>query len=104
MKRVKRVRQRESWRNTLPAGDGLFDQDYICSQCMSFIEDSCNPAEPIDIELGLVNEALLMAPSDYPFSSGQDPSLLIGLPRSITHRHLIQLLGFIIRHVRSAPF
>jgi hypothetical protein len=43
------------------------------------------PSQPMTVELGLVDQAILKALADYRFSSVRELSRLICLPRSMVH-------------------
>jgi hypothetical protein len=49
------------------------------------------------------DEAILSALQEYPFSSVRAFSRLAYLSRTSVHRHLIQSLGYIIRHSHWVP-
>jgi hypothetical protein len=57
-------------------------------------------AEPMPVETSPVDQAILRALADYPFSSVRELSRVTSLPRSIVHRHLTQSLHFKIQHLR----
>jgi hypothetical protein len=58
------------------------------------------PSEPISVEPGPVDQAILTALADYPFSSVRELSQLTCLPRSTVHRHLTDSLHLRIQHLR----
>jgi hypothetical protein len=60
-------------------------------------------AEPMPVETSPVDQAILTALADYPFSSGRELSRLTCLPRSTVHRHLTRSLHLTIRHLRWVP-
>jgi hypothetical protein len=55
------------------------------------------------VEPGLVDQAVLIALADYPFSSVRELSRLTCLPRAMVHRHLTDSLHFRIQHLRWIP-
>jgi hypothetical protein len=57
-------------------------------------------AEPMPVEISPVDQAILTALADYPFSSGRELSRLTCLPRSTVHRHLTRPLHFAVRQLR----
>jgi hypothetical protein len=57
-------------------------------------------SEPRVVELNSVDDAILAALVDYPFSSIRELSRRTCLHRSTMHRHLIHSLRFTIRHLR----
>jgi hypothetical protein len=61
------------------------------------------PSEPINVEPGPVDQAILAALADDPFSSVRELSRLTCLRRSSVHRHLTDSLHFKIQHLRSIP-
>jgi hypothetical protein len=61
------------------------------------------PPEALDVERSPVDEAILTALAEFPFSSVRELSRRICLPRSTMHRHLTQSLRFMVRHLRSVP-
>jgi hypothetical protein len=61
------------------------------------------PSQPMTVEPGPVDQAILTALAAYPFSSVQELSRLTCLPRSTVHRHLTDSLHFRIRHLRWVP-
>jgi hypothetical protein len=60
------------------------------------------PPEPPDVKRSPVDEAILAALAEFPFSSVRELSRRICLPRSTVnpHRHLTQSLRFTVRHLR----
>jgi hypothetical protein len=63
------------------------------------------PPEAPDMERSPVDEAILTALAEFPFSSVRELSRRICLPRSTVHRHrhLTQSLRFTVRHLRWVP-
>jgi hypothetical protein len=61
------------------------------------------PLQPIRIEPGPVDQAIVTALADCPFSSVRELSRLTCLPRSTVHRQLTGSLHFRIQHVRWIP-
>jgi DNA-binding transcriptional ArsR family regulator len=61
------------------------------------------PPEAPDVERSPVDEAILTALAEFPFSSASELSRRISLPRSTVHRHLTQSLCFTVRHLRWVP-
>jgi hypothetical protein len=57
------------------------------------------PPETPDVESSLVDEAILTAPAEFPFSAVRELSRRICLPRSTVHPHLTQSLRFTVRHL-----
>jgi hypothetical protein len=59
------------------------------------------PPETPDVERSPVNEAILTALAEFPFSSVREVSRRICLPRSTVHRHqhLTQSLRFTVRYL-----
>jgi hypothetical protein len=65
------------------------------------------PPEAPDVECSPVNEQMLTAVAEFPFSSVRELSLRICLPRFTVHRHqhLRQSLHFTMRHLQwVSPF
>jgi hypothetical protein len=60
-------------------------------------------AEPMPVETSPVDQAILTALADYPFSSVRELSRLTYLPRSTVHRYLTRSLRFTIRRLRWIP-
>jgi hypothetical protein len=67
-------------------------------------KEATHPEAP-DVELSPVDEAILTAFAEFPFSSVRELSRRICLPRSTVnrHRHLTQALRFMVRHIRWVP-
>jgi hypothetical protein len=63
------------------------------------------PPEAPDLERSPVDEAILKALAEFPFSSVRDLSQRICLPRFTVHRHrhLTQSLRFTVRYLRWVP-
>jgi hypothetical protein len=61
------------------------------------------PSEPISVEPSPVDQVILTALADEPFSSVRELSRLTCLPRSTVHRHLTDSLHFRIQHLRWIP-
>jgi hypothetical protein len=61
------------------------------------------PPEAPDVELSTVDEAILTALAEFPFSSVLELSRRICLLRSTVHRHLTQSLRFTVRNLRWVP-
>jgi hypothetical protein len=61
------------------------------------------PPKPAEGGHGPVDEAILAAIGEKPFSSGRELSRLTCLPRSTVHRRLAQSLRFPVRHLRLVP-
>jgi hypothetical protein len=63
------------------------------------------PSEAPDVERSSVDEAILTALAEFPFSPVRELSRRIRLPRSTVHRHrhLMQSLRFTVRHLRWVP-
>jgi hypothetical protein len=61
--------------------------------------------EALDIERSPVDEAILLAPAEFLFSSVRELSRRICLTRSTVHphRHLTQSLRFMVQHLRGSP-
>jgi hypothetical protein len=59
--------------------------------------------EAPDVERSPVDEAILTALAEFPFSSVGELSRRICLPRSIMHRHLTQSLRLTARYLRWVP-
>jgi hypothetical protein len=57
------------------------------------------PPEAPDVERSPVDEAILMALGEFPFSSVRELSRRICLPNFTVHRHLTQSLRFTVRHL-----
>jgi hypothetical protein len=60
-------------------------------------------SEPPVVESSLVDDAILAALADCPFSSIRELSRWTCLPRSTVHRHVTHSLRFAIRHLRWVP-
>jgi hypothetical protein len=54
------------------------------------------PPEAPDVERSPVDEVILTALTEFPFSSVRELSRRICLPRSTLHRHLMQSLRFMV--------
>jgi hypothetical protein len=67
--------------------------------------NEATPSEAPDLERSPVDEAILTALSEFPFSFVCELSRRICLPRSTVHRnrHLTQSLRFTVRHLRWVP-
>jgi hypothetical protein len=76
---------------------------YACSAQFSGRKESTPPEAP-DVERSPVNEVILMALAEFPFSSVRQLSRRICLPRSTVHRHFTQSLRFMVRHLRWVPY
>jgi hypothetical protein len=63
------------------------------------------PPEAPDVERSPVDDTILTALAEFPFSSVRQLSRRVCLPRSTVHahRHLTQSLRFIVRHLRWVP-
>jgi hypothetical protein len=61
-------------------------------------KEATHPEAP-DVERSPVDEAMLTALAEFPFSSVHGLSGRICLPRSTVHRHLTQLFCFTVRHL-----
>jgi hypothetical protein len=61
------------------------------------------PSQPLTLEPGPVDQAILTALADYLFSSVRELSRLTCLPRSTVHRSLTDSLHFRIQHLRWIP-
>jgi hypothetical protein len=61
------------------------------------------PSQPISVEPGPVDQAILTALADEPFSSVRELSRLTCLPRSTVHRHSTESFHFRIQHPRWIP-
>jgi hypothetical protein len=61
------------------------------------------PPEAPDVECSPVDEAILAALAEFPFSSARELSQRICLPRSTVHRHLTQSFRFMVRYLRRVP-
>jgi hypothetical protein len=74
---------------------------YACS-AQFFSRKEAIPPEAPDVERNPVDEAILTALTEFPFSSVRELSRRICLPRSTLHwhRHLTQSLRFTVRHLR----
>jgi hypothetical protein len=64
-----------------------------------------NPPEAPDVERSPIDEAILTALAEFPFSSVRELSRTICLPRSTVYwnGHLTQSLRFTVRHLRCVP-
>jgi hypothetical protein len=60
-------------------------------------------SQPLTVEPGPVDQAILTALADDPFSSVRELSRLTCLPRSTVHRHLTDSLHFRIQYLRWIP-
>jgi hypothetical protein len=58
------------------------------------------PEEQVTI---VIDQAILVAHWQYPFSSIRKLTCLTYIPTITAHRHLIQSLGFIAKHLRWIP-
>jgi hypothetical protein len=58
------------------------------------------PSDPISVEPGSGDQAILTALADCPFSSVRELSRLSCLPRATVHRFLTDSLHFSIQHLR----
>jgi hypothetical protein len=58
------------------------------------------PPEAPDLERSPVDEVMLTALAEFPFSSVRELLRRIYLPRSTVHQHLTQSLRFTVRHLR----
>jgi hypothetical protein len=76
---------------------------YARSAHFSGRKEATHP-EATDVERSSVDEAMLTALAEYPFSSVRELSRRICLPRSTMHRHrhFTQSLHFTVRHLRWA--
>jgi hypothetical protein len=61
------------------------------------------PSQPMTVERGPVDQAILTTRADYTFSSVREPSQLTCLPRSTVHRQLNDSPHFRIQHLRCIP-
>jgi hypothetical protein len=61
------------------------------------------PPEAPDVERSPVDEGVLTALAEFPFSSVRELSRRIYLPRSTVHWHLTQSLHFTVQHLRWGP-
>jgi hypothetical protein len=75
---------------------------YAHSAQFSGRKEVTSPEAP-DVERSTVDEAILTALAEFPFSSVRELSRRICLPRSTVHRHLTQSLLFTVRHLRWVP-
>jgi hypothetical protein len=75
---------------------------YAHSAQFSGRKEAIPPKAP-DVEGSPVDEAILTALAEFPFSSVRELSRRICLPRSTVHRHLRQSLRFTVRHLRWFP-
>jgi hypothetical protein len=77
---------------------------YARSAQFSGRKESTPPKAP-DVERSPVDEAILMALAEFPFSSVRELSRRICLLRSTVHphRYLTQSLRFTVRHLRWVP-
>jgi hypothetical protein len=66
-------------------------------------ENDAPPSQPMTVEPGPVDQVILTALADYPFSWVRELSRLICLPRSTVHRHLTGSVYFRIQHLRWTP-
>jgi hypothetical protein len=73
---------------------------YVRSAQFSGRKEATTPGAP-DVKHSPVDEAILMALTEFPCSSVRQLSRRICLPRSTvhTHRHLTQSLRFTVRHL-----
>jgi hypothetical protein len=78
--------------------------DQICSQHSVFRPKGSHPPKAPDVERSPVDEAMLTALAEFPFSSVRELSRSICLPRSTGHRHLTQSLRFTGRYLRWVPY
>jgi hypothetical protein len=51
----------------------------------------------------VMDDAILDALQQQPFSSVRELAKLTCIPRSTVHRHLTQTLGFVVKHLRGIP-
>jgi hypothetical protein len=75
---------------------------YVRSAQLSGREEATLPEVP-DVERSPVDEVILTALAEFPFSSAYEFSRRISLPRSTVHRYLMQSLCFTVRHLRWVP-
>jgi hypothetical protein len=77
---------------------------YTCSTQFSDRKEATSPEAP-DVERNPVDEAILTALAEFPFSSVRELSRRHCLPRSTVnrHRHLTQSFRFTERHLRWVP-
>jgi hypothetical protein len=77
---------------------------YARSAQFSGRKEAASPEAP-DVELSPVNEVILTALAEFPFSSVCELSRRICLPRSTLYRHwhVTQSLRFTVRHLRWVP-
>jgi hypothetical protein len=75
---------------------------YARSTQFSGRKEPTAPEAP-DVERSPVDEAILTALAEFPFSSVRELSRRICLPRSTVDRHLTQSLRFTMRHLRWVP-
>jgi hypothetical protein len=61
------------------------------------------PLEAPDVKRSPIDEAILTALAELPFSSVRELSRRICLPRSIVHQHLTQSLRFTVRRLQWVP-
>jgi hypothetical protein len=61
------------------------------------------PSQPMIVEPGPVDQAILTALAEYRFSSVREPSRLTCLPRSTVHRHPTDSLHFRIQYLPWIP-
>jgi hypothetical protein len=78
--------------------------EYACSAQFSGRKQATPPEAP-DVERSPVDEAILTALAEFPFSSVRELSRRICLPRSTVHRHrhFTQSLRFKVRDLRWVP-
>jgi hypothetical protein len=75
---------------------------YARSPQFSGRKEATRPEAP-DVERSPVDEAILTALDEVPFSSVRELSRMICLPKSTVHRHLTQSLRFMVGHLRWVP-
>jgi hypothetical protein len=80
--------------------------NHVRSAQFSGRKEATAPEAP-DVERSPVDEAMLRALAEFPFSSVRGLSRRVCFPRSTVHRHrhpcLAQSLPFTVRHLRSVP-
>jgi hypothetical protein len=75
---------------------------YARSSSFAIEKETAAPA-PIDAAADAVDQTMLIALAEYPFSSVGELSRRICLPRSPIHRHLTRSLDSTMRHLRWVP-
>jgi hypothetical protein len=72
---------------------------YARSAQFSGRKEATSPEAP-DVEHSPIDEVILTALAEFPFSSVRELSPMICLPRSTVHRHITRSLRFTVRRLR----